>query len=333
MSNAAAAAEGAPPAFVSTGHLPGPDRVETLVDEAHARFRDTRGGEVSEVYPALAGADPDAFGICLAAVDGRTYGVGDVDARFAIMSVSKPFTFALLCDAVGPTAARDAIGVNATGLSFNSIEAVERRPGGRTNPMVNPGAIATVAAWAATVDDDPWTVLLDHFGAFAGHPLELDEDTYRCATDTNLRNRALTELLDSLGLLAVDSATALDLYTRQCCLDVSARDLAAMGATLAHGGVHPATGRRVISATACRSTLAVMATAGMYETSGEWLYEVGLPAKSGIGGGIVTVSPGKGALGTYSPPLDPAGNSVRGQAVAAHLARSLGLDLFASNDD
>ena len=321
------------PVFVSTGQLPSPQAVRELVEEAHRRFAGTAGGEVSRVYPTLAAADPDALGICVASTGGDRYSAGHADVRFTLMSVSKPFTFALLCDRIGPHAARQAIGVNATGLPFNSIEAIERGPQGRTNPMVNAGAIATVAAWAATVEGEPWPALLEGFEAFAGHRLELDEDTYRCASDTNLRNRALSELLASFGLLATDPAEALDLYTRQCCLDVSAEDLAWMGATLAHGGVHPLTGQRVVSAQSCRCTLAVMATAGMYETSGDWLYEVGLPAKSGIGGGIVTVSPGKGALGTYAPPLDAAGNSVRGQHVARFLAHALGLDLFVSDDD
>lgn len=329
------------PAYISTGHLPAPDRVGTLVDEVHALVEPEDDGAVSGVYPALAAADPDRFGICLVGVDGTTWAAGHVDEPFTLMSVSKPFTFALLCERVGTDAARQAIGVDATGLPFDSIAAIERAPDGRTNPMVNAGAIATVAAWAAAVGadagrpltaDELWAELAAGFERFTGHRLELDEDTYRSASATNLRNRALVQLLDAVGAMPGDGAVALDLYTRQCCLSVTARDLASMGATLAHGGIQPRTGERVVDQETCRCTLAVMATAGMYETSGDWLYRVGLPAKSGIGGGIVTASPGKGALGTFSPRLDATGNSVRGTLATAALARRLGLDLFSTPD-
>jgi glutaminase len=319
----------APERMVSTGRLPDPDRVAGLVAEAWRRFRAEHSGAPSTVYPALAAVDPSLFGICVADVTGRMHTVGDCDVPFTIMSVAKPFTFALVCQAVGADAVRDRIGVNATALPFNSAEAIERGLG-RTNPMVNAGALATVAM----LGRDParaWSVLRDGMARFAGRCLELDRDVYTSASRTNLRNRGLVHLLDSYGVLDGDPAEVLDLYTRQSCLSVTARDLAVMGATLADGGVNPVTGDRVVSAATCRSTLAVMATAGLYETSGDWLYRVGLPAKSGIGGGIVTASPGKGGLGTFSPPLDAAGNSVRGQLVAEFLAGALGLDLFSSS--
>jgi glutaminase len=324
---------GTPPDFVSTGHLPAPETVQRLIEEALDRFAPVRHGELSDVYPTLQRADPEAFGICVAAASGAIYSVGDVTVPFDLMSVAKPFTFALLCDRVGPDVAQRAIGANATGLPFSSLEAIERGTGGRTNPMVNPGAIATVSALVDAAGSDPWTVLLDGLSAFAGRALEVDDETYECASETNLRNREIAQRLGEAGALVGDPHVALDLYTRQSCVSVTAADLAVMGATLAHGGVNPTTGDRVIDRASCRCTLAVMATAGMYETSGDWLYEVGLPAKSGIGGGIVTVSPGKGALGTYSPRLDDAGNSVRGQRTAAFLARSLGLDVFTSSDE
>jgi glutaminase len=313
--------------FISTGELPDRDRVRKLVDHAHARFASITDGATSDVYPVLQRADPDLFGICIAAVGGDVHEVGDTDVPFPIMSVAKPFAFALLCDRIGGDVARERLGVNATGLPFNSIEAVERS--GRTNPMVNPGAIATVSLFAGGAD--AWHDLRDGLSSFAGRAIDLDEETYASASDTNQRNRALANLLDSKGLIEGDPLVALDLYTRQSCLAVTARDLALMGATLAGGGLHPLTGGRVVSRAACRATLAVMATAGLYETSGEWLYRVGLPGKSGIGGGIVTVSPGKGALATFAPPLDAAGNSVRGQLVAELLSNALGLDLFVSS--
>ncbi len=314
---------------VSTGSLPAASVVSQLLDEAHQRFVGLTDGRPSSVYPALARADPALFGICVAAVTGQVLAVGDFDTTFPIMSVAKPFTFALVCDAIGPDAARASLGANATGLPFNSVEAVERT-GGKTNPMVNSGAIATVDLVAGPDHDTRWGTLLAGLSRFAGRDLALDHETYTSASATNQRNRAIVQLLDSMGKLHHQPTETLDLYTRQSCLAVCAQDLAIMGATLAYGGVNPNTGIRVVSAESCRYALTVMTTAGLYETSGDWLYEVGLPGKSGIGGGIVTVSPGKGGLGTFSPPLDAAGNSIRGQQVAAYLSTRLGLDIFAS---
>lgn len=316
--------------YVSSGSLPTPQVVRDTIDDAYRRFRDVADGRPSTVYPALAEADPALFGICVVGVSGRVHAAGDADLAFPIMSVAKPFTFALVCDAIGHEAARAALGVNATGLPFNSIEAVERADGGRTNPMVNPGAIATAGLIPGADHAARWDALRVGLSRFAGRDLVLDEATFASASATNHRNREIAALLHSLGALAGDPAETLDLYTRQSCLAVTTRDLAAMGATLADGGVNPITGERVVSADSCRYALTVMTTAGLYETSGDWLYDVGLPGKSGIGGGIVTVSPGKGGLGTFSPPLDEAGNSVRGQLAAAYLSRSLGLDIFAS---
>lgn len=301
-----------------------------LVREAHDRFASVRDGELSDVYPALCEADPHAFGVALVGTDGATWEAGEAHVEFTIMSVAKPFTFALAVDAVGLDAARESLGVNATGLPFNSIAAVEASSDGRTNPMVNPGAIATVAMLPGDDAGARWEALRDGLSAFAGRALHLDGAVHASAAATNFGNRALGELLRSRGRLATEPDDAVDVYTRQSCLRVSAMDLAVMGATLADGGVNPITHERVATVGACRAALAVMTTAGLYETSGDWLLDVGLPGKSGIGGGMVTVSPGKGGLGTYSAPLDPAGNSVRGQLVARHLSRALGLDLFRS---
>ena len=246
------------------------------------------------------------------------------------MSVSKPFVFALVCEELGPERAREALGVNATGLPFNSVTAVEQSPDGRTNPMVNPGAIATTSLVAGASWDERWARVHAGLSAFAGRELALDEEVYASASATNSRNRGIARLLEGYGRLGCDPEQAVDLYTRQCSLAVTAQDLAAMGATLADGGVNPLTGERVVGAETARNTLAVMTTAGLYETSGDWLYDVGLPGKSGIGGGIVTVAPGKGGLGTFAPPLDEAGNSVKGQLVARFLSRRLGLDVLGS---
>jgi glutaminase len=230
--------------------------VQHWIDEAYERFRDDREGAVSRVNPVLERMPPDLFGICVAATSGRIYSAGDADFEFTIMSVSKPFAFA---------------------LAFMQEVPVRR-------------------------------------------------EVYASAMATNVRNQAIARLL----ALDRDPGEAVDLYTRQCSLRVSARDLAVMGATLADGGVNPLTGERVVDAEVCHYTLAVMLTAGLYEDSGEWLYDAGLPAKSGIGGGIVTVSPGKGGLGTFAPRLDAAGNSVKGGLVARALSRRLGLDLLIS---
>jgi glutaminase len=316
--------------FVSTGSLPPPARVQELVDEAHARFRTEQAGAVSTVYPALAAASPEQFGVAVAGVTGSLYTAGDAGTEFTIMSVAKPFVFALVCAALGTDIACDRVGLNATGLPFNSLAAVEARPGGRTNPMVNAGALAAAGLVPGASSEERWCFLVDGLGRFAGRSLVLDEELYRCAAASNHRNRALAQLLHAVGALPADPDETVDLYTRQSCVAVTAVDLARMGATLADGGVQPATGEQLVDRSVCRAVLSAMTTAGLYETSGDWLYAVGLPGKSGIGGGMVTVSPGKGALGTFSPPLDAAGNSVRGQRVAAFLSRSLGLDIFAS---
>ena len=318
------------PGYVSTGRLPPEQDVAALVDDAHHRYRDVQAGSVSDVYPALGRVSSDLYGVCVASVDGRVHAVGDAEVAFTIMSVAKPFTFALVCDVLGPDEIQRRVGVNATGLPFNSLEALAIDEDGRTNPMVNPGAIATASFAPGSSAAEKWRFARDGLSRFAGRELELDEETFASASATNHRNRELAAGLAERGGLGCDAVDALDVYTRQSCLDVTARDLAVMGATLADGGVNPVTGERVVSADTCRFALTVMTTAGLYETSGDWLYDVGLPGKSGIGGGIVTVSPGKGGLGTFSPPLDEAGNSVRGQLAARFLSRRLGLDLFAS---
>lgn len=315
--------------YVSTGHLPPHGAVAGLVREAYERFREHREGTVSMVYPALAQADADAFGLCLASAEGRMYAAGQSGVEFTLMSVAKPFVFALVAEAIGAEEARARIGVNATGLAFSSAAAVERSPDGRTNPMVNPGAIITTSLLPGD-GEEKWATLQAGLCAFAGRPLDLDEEVYASAAATNHTNQSLTWLLHQRGLLGCDPGLALDLYTRQSCLRVTAADLAVMGATLADAGVNPVTRERVVGPVSCHHTLAVMLTAGLYETSGDWLYDVGQPGKSGISGGIVTVSPGKGGLGAYSPPLDAAGNSVRGQEAARFLAARLGLDLLQS---
>jgi glutaminase len=316
--------------FISTGRLPPADQVQALVDEAYQRFSSDEHGHLSHVYPALRRVSPDLFGVSVVSAAGTVFTAGDTGAAITIMSVAKPFVFALLCQEFGADRMRDRVGVDATGLPFNSLSAIERSGRGRTNPMVNPGAIATTSMTPGRSPQAKWDFILDGLSRFAGRPLTLHDEVYASASASNHRNRAMASLLESLDGLGCPPGEALDLYTRQSSLTVTSTDLAVMGATLADGGVNPLSGEVVVDAGSCHATLAVMAIAGLYETSGRWLYDVGLPGKSGIGGGIVTVSPGKGGLGTVAPLLDPAGNSVKGQLTAAFLSQQLGLDLFTS---
>jgi glutaminase len=316
--------------YVSTGRLPEPADVEALVGEAFELYCGSSEGAVSEVYPALARQRADLFAISVVGTDGAVSEVGDTGTEFTIMSVSKPFVFALVCEELGPDGVRDAVGVNGTGLPFDSVTAIEQSADGRTNPMVNPGAIATSSLVPGVDVSERWGLVRGTLSRFAGRELALDDEVYASASASSSRNRGIARLLASYGLLACPADDAVDLYLRQCSLAVTAHDLAAMGATLADGGVNPLSGERVVDAETARHTLAVMTTAGLYETSGDWLYDVGLPGKSGIGGGIVTVAPGKGGLGTFAPLLDAAGNSVKGQLVARFLSRRLGLDLLGS---
>jgi glutaminase len=333
MTTTASIGESDMPWYVSTGCLPPPDRVTTLVAEAHERFKSNAEGKNSTVYPALERVPSNLFGVCVAGTSGNVYAVGDAEYEFTIMSVSKPFVFALVCQELGVEDVRQKIGVNATGLAFNSLAGIERDPDGRTNPMVNSGAIATTSLAPGATSNAKWKFIHDGLSRFAGRTLPVNDEVYLSASETNYRNQSIARLLQSYGRIYIDPTQAVDLYTRQCALNVSAKDLAVMGATLADGGVNPITKERVIDAAVCHYALAVMTTAGLYETSGEWLFDIGLPGKSGIGGGIVTVSPGKGGLGTFAPPLDGAGNSVKGQLVAKFLSRQLGMDLFVSQPE
>jgi glutaminase len=327
----AAIKAGAESPFVSTGRLPTADFVRTLLGETLERFGGNTDGAVSRVYPALERVPTDRFGICVAGTAGDVWTAGDSEVGFTIMSVAKPFVYALVCERLGREELRKLVGVNATGLPFDSAAAVERSGDGRTNPMVNPGAIAVASLVPGGDVEERWALVREGLSRFAGRTLEPDEEVFRSASETNHRNQSLARLLQSYGRMYGDPAETVDLYTRQSCLNVTARDLAVMGATLAGGGVNPITRERVVGEESCHCTLAVMTTAGLYETSGDWLYDIGLPGKSGIGGGIVTVAPGKGGLGTFAPLLDEAGNSVKGQLAAAFLSRRLGLDLLASN--
>lgn len=316
--------------YVSTGHLPPKDQVAALVAEAHSRFASNTEGKNSNVYPALERVSPDLFGICVVGVEGGMIEVGEANVPFSIMSVSKPFLFAMVAQALGVEEVRRKIGANATGLPFNSVAGIEKHPKGLTNPMVNSGAIAVTSLVPGATHEDKWNFIYEGFCRFAGHDVPLNEEVYESATKTNFRNQGIARVLQSYGAIYLDPPQAVDLYTKMCSLNVSAKDLAVMGATLADGGVNPITKEKIVDPYICHYVLAAMVTAGLYETSGDWLFDIGLPGKSGIGGGIVTVSPGKGGLGTFAPPLDAAGNSVKGQLAAKFLSEQLGMDLFVS---
>ncbi len=314
----------------STGKLPSPPEIATLVSEAYERFLPRHEGVVAEYIPALAEIDPDLFGICVAGVTGRRFAVGDCDNRFSLQSLSKPFVFALICEVMGHQRARDVLGVDATGLPFDSVMAMELSENRTMNPMVNAGALATTSLAPGSSPADRWEFVREGLSRFAGRELEVDRDIYESESATNLRNQGLAHLLYGYGRLFCDPATTVDVYTRQCALVVDVEDLAVMGATLADGGRNPVTGDDVVGAGVAKRTLAVMATAGLYERTGDWMYDVGLPGKSGVSGGIVTIAPGKGGLATFSPRIDAAGNSVRGQLASRFLSERMGLNIFAS---
>lgn len=315
---------------ISTGHLPASERVQRLVYAAYERFRSNDAGQNADYYPALAAVPRHLFGVCVAGIDGALYAAGETGYLFTIMSVAKPFVFALVVQAIGAEEARAKLGVNSTGLPFNSLMAIELNEDRLTNPMVNAGALATTSLVPGATASDKWQFIHEGLSRFAGRTLTLNDEVYTSASATNHRNQAIARLMWSYDRLYFDPVETTELYTRQSALAVTAKDLAVMAATLADGGKNPLTKERVIDGEHCPQVLAVMATAGLYETSGDWLYRIGLPGKSGVGGGIITVAPGKGGVGAFAPPLDAAGNSVKGQLVARFLSEELGLNLFAS---
>jgi glutaminase len=264
-------------------------------------------------------------------VNGAVHAAGDCDYEFSIQSVSKPFVFALICHAIGEDEAREKLGVNSTGLPFNSVIAIERTGDGSTNPMVNSGAIAATSLAPGATAAAKWEFIQRELSRFAGRSLSLNREVYESEAATNQRNEGIANMLRAHQRIYFDPIEATDVYTKQCSLNVTARDLAVMAATLANGGMNPITRDQIIDPIHSQHVLAVMVTAGLYENSGDWLYETGLPGKSGVAGGMTTVSPGKGGLGTFAPLLDSAGNSVKGQLAARFLSEQLGLNLFASS--
>jgi glutaminase len=315
---------------VSTGRLPAAERVRDLVAEAHERLKSIDEGKNAEYIPALTKVPSELFGVSIVGTTGIAFAAGDAEYEFSIQSVSKPFVFALICQVIGEDEARQKLGVNSTGLPFNSVVGIERSSDGTTNPMVNAGAIAATSLAPGATADEKWQFIQNGLSQFAGRNLCLNREVYESETAANQRNQGIASLLQAYRRIYFDPLQATDIYTRQCSLNVTAKDLAVMAATLANGGVNPVTKKPIVDAIHCQHVLAVMITAGLYEISGDWLYEIGLPGKSGVSGGMVTVAPGKGGLGTFAPPLDKAGNSVKGRLAAKFLSEQLGLNLFAS---
>jgi glutaminase len=303
--------------------------IETALDAAHAKYKGLKEGANADYIPALAKVPPDLFGVALVTVDGQVYTVGDVDALFSIQSISKVFTLAKVFEQSGEPAVLENIGVDATGQVFNSIVAVEQYKGQEMNPFVNPGAITTTSMVKGADAKAIWAEIIGTYSDFAGHALEVNQEVYKSESDTNQRNQAIGMLMYAYGRIKSDPAQATDLYTRQCSVNVNAKDLAVMAATLANGGTNPVTKKKVMDPKNVPGVLAVMATAGLYDDSGKWLFRTGLPAKSGVGGGIIAVSPGKFGIAAFSPPLDAAGNSVRAQRAITDISSALGGNPYA----
>jgi glutaminase len=305
-----------------------PDRIARAVNAAHEKHKNNRRGKNAGYIPALAEVDPQLFGICVATIDGQTVSAGDADCEFALESISKVLTAALAMEQVGAREFHRKVGADPTGEAFNSVLALELHNNKPMSPMVNAGAMTATSLVSAADADDRLRQVLEIQSNFAGRPIKVSEQIAASERATNFQNRAIAWLLHCGGYMYCDPMEAVDVYTLQCSTLVTTVDLAIMGATLANGGVNPMAAKRVIARANVAPVLALMAMEGLYTASGDWAYTVGLPAKSGVGGGLVAVAPGKLAIAAYSPPLDKAGNSVRAQAAITQIAHTLELGLF-----
>jgi glutaminase len=313
---------------------PAKAQVDAAMKAAYEKYKSIQEGKNADYIPALAKVNPNIYGIALVAVDGTVNTMGDVKSEVSIQSISKVFTLAKVIEEQGPEAIAKTIGVDATGMRFNSIVAVEMAQKGlggpEMNSLVNPGAIATTSMVKGATRADVWNSILSFYSGFAGRPLSVNQEVFKSESDTNQRNQAIGMLMYAYGYIKANPNQATDIYTEQCSVSVNAKDLATMAATLANGGKNPVTGKQVMKAENVPRVLAVMATAGLYDDSGKWLYRTGLPGKSGVGGGIIAVSPGKFGIAVISPPLDEAGNSVRAQKAIADISNALAGNPYAS---
>jgi glutaminase len=300
------------------------------LNELHARFAAVREGAPANYIPELARANPDWFGISAVSTDGRSFNAGDHQQTFTIQSISKPLVYGLALETHGREYVLGHVGVEPTGDAFNSLIKLDEKSKRPHNPMVNAGAIAIAGLIRGEDPTDRLKKLLTMFRRFVGHDVSIDMSVFVSERTTGHRNRAIAHLMLNFDMVDPDIEQALDLYFQQCSVLVSSRDLAAIAATLANDGVNPLTGERALEARYVRDLLSLMYTCGMYDYAGEWAYSVGLPAKSGVGGGIMAVVPGKLGIGVFSPPLDARGNSVRGIKVCQAMSDELNLHLFDS---
>ena len=298
-----------------------------ILKQAYENFKGDTTGKNADYIPALARVDPTLYGIAIVTTDGRIYKIGDVDQPFSIQSISKVFTLALAMEELGADEVFNKIGSEPTGRPFNSISAVVDMPTHAGNPYVNAGAIATASLISGTADEK-WNKLLTFYSKSAGTKLSILDDVYKSEAATNTGNKAISMLLAKYDRIFADPFESVDVYTKACSVGVTAYQLAVMGATLSNNGKNPLTGEQVIKRENVPHILSVMLMAGLYDGSGGWAWHVGIPAKSGVGGGIVAVMPGKGAMAVFSPPLDEAGNSVKAQKAIAYVADQLNMSIF-----
>jgi glutaminase len=317
----------------ASAQAPDEAAIDAALSAAHAKYRGLQEGKNADYIPALAKVDSNIYGIALVTTDGKVYTAGDVRSEVSIQSISKVFTMAKVMEESGPEAIASTIGVDATGMRFNSIVSIEisqKVAGGpEMNALVNPGAIAATSMVKGVTRDAIWKSILGFYSDFAGRPLSVDREVFKSESDTNRRNQAIGYLMYAYGYIKAELMRATDIYTEQCSVSVSAKDLATMAGTLANAGKNPVTGKQVMNAANVPRVLAVMATAGLYDDSGKWLFRTGLPGKSGVGGGIIAVSPGRFGIAVVSPPLDEAGNSVRAQKAIADISNALGGNPYA----
>ena len=304
------------------------EQVEAVVKEAYEKFKNEAKGKNADYIPYLAKVDPKLFGIAIVTTDNQALTMGDVNYAFSIQSISKVYSLALAMEELGPDKVFEKVGSEPTGRPFNSPVAVVDMPTHSGNPFVNAGAIATVSLISGSTADEKWNKILDFYSKAAGEKLTLIDEVYKSEAATNTGNKALSYLLAKYDRIYADPFESVDVYTKQCSVGVNALQLAHMGATLANDGINPATGQRVIKSEDIPHILSTMMMAGLYDGSGGWAWSVGLPAKSGVGGGIVAIAPGKGAIAVFAPPLDEAGNSVKAQEVIRYVAEKLNYNLY-----
>lgn len=324
--------QGQPPAMTTaaTAGEPTPTDLQNAVNEAYAKFKNDTAGKNADYIPYLASVNSNLFAVVIVTTNGQVYSAGDIDYAFSIQSCSKVFTLCQVMQESGEQAVLDKIGVEPTGMPFNSVTALGMHDNKAINPLVNAGAMATVSLVKANNAEERWDKILAYESKFAGEPLKVIDEVYKSESDTNFRNRGIAWILYNNGNLYCDPPEACDVYTKQCSIGVTAKQLAIMGATLADRGVNPITRERCIDRKYVPRVLAVMTMCGFYDESGAWAYKAGLPAKTGVGGGIVAIVPDKMAIVAFSPPVNEAGNSVRATEAIDYITDKLDLDIFGS---